>query len=157
MNETSTQPLAPQAFAQAKAHLSDLMDQAVHRHRPQLIDRHRGKEQAVLVSVADLDQLLEGFQFQPKVSVSEGEFVVRVPELDLIAGGASYEEAVQELVALAEQQAENYLDRLDFYLQTDRRGQLPWLLKVAVTPADQRSRLFTGVAADQQAEVAQPA
>jgi prevent-host-death family protein len=150
-------PLPPQAFAQAKAHLSDLMDQAVHRHRPQLIDRHRGKEQAVLVSVADLELLLEGFRFEPKVSVSEGEFVVRLPELGLIAGGATYEEALQELAELAEQQAEDYLDRLDFYMQTERRGQLPWLLKVALTPADDRPQLFSPPApAQPEAEAAQP-
>jgi prevent-host-death family protein len=158
MTETVMHPLPSQAFAQAKAHLSDLMDQAVHRHRPQLIDRHRGKEQAVLVSVADLELLLEGFRFEPRVSVSEGEFVIRLPELGLIAGGATYEHALQELAELAEQQAEDYLDRLDFYMQTERRGQLPWLLKVALTPAEHRPQLFSPPApAQPQAEAAQPA
>ncbi len=76
MAETLTHLLPQEAFAKAKAKLSDLMDQAVHDHRLQLIDRHRGKEQAVLVSVADLKLLLEGFQFHPKVSASDGEFVI---------------------------------------------------------------------------------
>lgn len=157
MGRALTSALAPQAFAQAKAQLSELMDQAVHRHRLQLIDRHRGKEQAVLVSVADLELLLEGFRFEPKVSVSEGEFVVRLPELNLVAGGATYEEAVTELVELAEQQAEEYLDRLDFYMQTERRGQLAWLLKVALTPHEERSRLFLSPAPGVEPEAAQPA
>ncbi|MBM3666930.1 MAG: type II toxin-antitoxin system prevent-host-death family antitoxin [Actinobacteria bacterium] len=155
--ERTLTPLAPQAFAQAKAQLSELMDQAVHRHRLQLIDRHRGKEQAVLVSVADLELLLEGFRFQPKVSVSDGEFVVRVPELNLVAGGDSYEDAVEELVELAEQQAAEFLDRLDFYLQTERRGQLAWLLKVALTPPEERSRLFRAPAPAPEAEAARSA
>lgn len=151
-------PLLPQeAFAQAKAKLSDLMDQAVHDHRLQLIDRHRGKEQAVLVSVADMELLLEGFQFHPKVSVSDGEFVVRLPELNLIAGGNSYEEAIDELVELAEQQAQNFLARLDFYMQTDKRAQLAWLLKVALTSPQERSRLFFAPAPEPESEVAQPA
>lgn len=137
-------PLLPQeAFAQAKARLSDLMDQAVHDHRLQLIDRHRGKEQAVLVSVDDLGMLLEGFEFHPRVSVSEGEFVFRLPELNLIAGGASYEAALDELVELAEQQAQDFLDRLDFHMQTDRRGRLGWLLRLALTAPDQRRSLFS--------------
>lgn len=157
VTEALKHPLPTQAFAQAKAHLSDLMDQAVHGHRLQLIDRHRGKEQAVLVSVADLALLLEGFRFEPKVSVSDGEFVVRLPELGLIAGGSSYEEALRELVELAEQQAEDYLDRLDFYMQTERRGQLPWLLKVALTPSDERPQLFTPTAPSQEAKAAPPA
>lgn len=139
----ATSLLAREAFARAKARLSDLMDQAVHDHRPQLIDRHRGKEQALLVSVGDLEMLLEGFEFHPKVSVSDGEFVIRLPELGLIAAGASYETALDELVELAEQQALDYLDRLDFYMQTDRRGQLGWLLKIALAPAAERRALFS--------------
>jgi prevent-host-death family protein len=157
VNEALKHLLPSQAFAQAKAHLSDLMDQAVHRHRLQLIDRHRGKEQAVLVSVADLALLLEGFRFEPKVSVSDGEFVVRLPELGLIAGGSSYEDALQELAELAEQQAEEYLDRLDFYMQTERRGQLPWVLKVALTPPDERPQLFLAPAPSQEAGADLPA
>ena len=157
MDQTLTHPLAPQPFAQAKAHLSDLMDQAVHQHRMQLIDRHRGKERAVLVSVADLGLLLEGFRFEPKVSVSDGVFVIRLPELGLVAGGSTYEEALGELVELAEQQAENFLDRLDFYMQTERRTQLAWLLKVALTPAEDRSQLFLPSPPAQEAEAAQPA
>lgn len=157
MPETSTHLLPHEQFAKAKAQLSDLMDQAVHDHRLQLIDRHRGKEQAVLVSVADLELLLEGFQFHPQVSVSGGEYVIRLPELNLIAGGAVYEDAVEELVELAEEQARNFLERLDFYMQTDRRGQLPWLLKIALTPAEERSPLFFAPAPSQEAEAAQPA
>ena len=56
---------------------------------------------------------LEDFRFEPKVSVSDGEFVIRLPELGLVAGGETYEKAVSELVELAEQQAEEYLDRLE--------------------------------------------
>ncbi|MGB7587558.1 MAG: hypothetical protein WBM00_02500 [Solirubrobacterales bacterium] len=137
-------PLMPQeAFAKARARLSDLMDQAVHNHRLQLIDRHRGKERAVLVSVDDLGMLLEGFEFHPRISASEGEFVVRLPELNLIAAGASYEDALGELIELAEQQAQNFLDHLDYYIQTDRRGQLGWLLKLALAAPEERRSLFS--------------
>jgi len=126
--------------------LSNLMDQAVYAHRPQVIDRHRGKEQAVLVSVEDLAMLLEGFSFHPRVSVSEGEFVVRLPELGLVAGGESYEAALEELIDLVGAQAEDFLDRLDFYMQTDRRGQLAYLLKFALTAPDERHSLFSSAA-----------
>ena len=143
MSEALTPVLPEEAFAQAKARFSDVMDQAVHGHRVQVIDRHRGKERAVLVSESDLGVLLESFEFQPKVSVSDGEFVIRLPELNVIAGGETYEAALAELVEIVEIQARDFFERLDFVLQTDRRGQLPWLLKFAVTPAEERIALFS--------------
>jgi len=155
MSDVATPLLAPEAFAQAKAKLSDLMDQAVHGHRMQLIDRHRGKEQAMLVSVADMGMLLEGFQFDPRVSVSEGEFVVRLSELNLIGGGESFEAALDDLVELVEAQAQDFLARLDFYMQTDRRGQLAWLLKFALTPPAERRSLFIPPAPAPEAEAPQ--
>jgi prevent-host-death family protein len=156
MSEAVTTYLEHEAFARAKARLSDLMDQAVHSHRPQLIDRHRGKEQAVLVSVEDLAMLLEGFAFHPRVTVSDGEFVVRLPELDLISGGESYEEALAELVELVGLRAEDFLERLDFYMQTDRRGQLAYLLKFALTAPEERRSLFSPAPPD-EARAPQPA
>lgn len=118
------------------------MDQAVHQHRVQLIDRHRGKEQAVLVSLADLGALLEGLEFHPRVSAVDGEFVIRLPELKQVAGGATLDEALDELVELVEDQAQDFLDRLDFYLQTDRRRELPWVLRFAITDPAERRALF---------------
>jgi prevent-host-death family protein len=157
MGDAATLILPQEAFTQAKARLSDLMDQAVHDHRVQVIDRHRGKERAVLVSVDDLGMLLEGFEFHPRVSVSEGEFVVRLPELNLIAGGASYEDALTELVELAEQQAQSFLDRLDYYMQTDRRGQLGWLLKLALTAPEERRSLLSPAPPVSEARASQTA
>lgn len=142
MPDTATPVLPSTAFAQAKARFSELMDQAVHEHRVQLIDRHRGKEQAVLVSLADLGTLLEGLEFHPRVSAADGEFVIRLPELKQVAGGATLDEALDELVELVEVQAQDFLDRLDFYLQTDRRGELPWVLKFAITGPAERRALF---------------
>jgi hypothetical protein len=153
--DLATPLLAQEAFAQAKAKLSVLMDQAVHDHRLQVIDRHRGKERAMLVSVADMGMLLEGFRFDPRVSVSEGEFVVRLPELNLIAGGESFGAALDELVELVEAQAQDFLARLDFYMQTDRRGQLAWLLKFALTPPEERRSLFIPPAPAPEAEAPQ--
>jgi Antitoxin of toxin-antitoxin, RelE / RelB, TA system len=93
----------------------------------------------------ELLAMLEGFEFQPKVGVSDGEFVVRLPELGLIAGGSSLDEALEELVELAEAYAQDYLGRLEFFRQTDRRKQLPWVARVAVTPPGARRALFTQI------------
>jgi hypothetical protein len=46
----------------------------------------------------------DALQSQARVSISDGEFVMRLPGRNLIAGGSSYEAALDELVELAEQQ-----------------------------------------------------
>jgi len=134
-------------FSEAKAKLSDLMTAVVHGHRLKAVDRHQGKELMFLVGRDELLALLEAFEFHPKVAASEGEFVVRLPELGLIAGGSSLDEALQELAELAEAYAEDYLDRLEFFKQTDRRGQYPWVVRVAATPPEARRDLFAQVPA----------
>jgi len=130
------------AFSEAKAKLSDLMTSVVHGHRPKAVGRHRGKEEMLLLGRDEMMALLESFAFRPKVSVSEGEFVVRLPEFGLIAGGESFDEAVDELVELAEEYAEQYFARLEFFRETDRRDQLPWVARLAFTPVEERRSLF---------------
>lgn len=149
--------LPEEAFAQAKARLSDVMDKAVHEHRPRVIDRHRGKERAVLLSESDLATLLESFRFRPAVSVSGGEFIVRLPELNVIAAGESYESALEELVEIVEAQAADYFERLDFMLHTERRALLPWFMKFAITPPSERAALFAPAGQDLPLEAVQPA
>jgi hypothetical protein len=46
----------------------------------------------------------DALQSKVRVSISNGEFVMRLPGPNLIAGGPSYETALDELVELAEQQ-----------------------------------------------------
>jgi predicted RNase H-like HicB family nuclease len=122
-------------FRDASARLSELMTAVVHGHRLKAVSRHRGKEEMFLVGRDELLALLEGFEFRPQVGVSEGEFVVRLPELGLVAGGSSLDEALDELGELAETYAEGYLDRFEFFRQTDRRRELPWVVRIAVTPS----------------------
>jgi Antitoxin of toxin-antitoxin, RelE / RelB, TA system len=133
-------PCSP--FAEAKTHLSEVMTDVVHHHHPQVIGRHGGREQMLLMGLDDLGAMLETFRFDPRVSVSDGEFVVRLPELNLVSGGVTYEEAIEELVELIEDYSEQFFPRLDFYMQTDRRRHLPWLLRFALTPEDSRAELF---------------
>lgn len=139
---TSATAIRCSPFAEAKTHLSEVMTDVVHRHHPQVIGRHGGREQMLLMGLDDLGAMLESFRFDPRVSVSDGEFVVRLPELNLVAGGATYEEAIQELVGLVEDYSEEFLPRLDFYTQTDRRRHLPWILRFALTPENSRAALF---------------
>lgn len=68
---------------------------------------------------------------------------MRLPELGLTAGGETFDDALDELVELAEAYAELFLERWDFYAQTDRRRHVPWVLRLALTmPSDRRALLL---------------
>ncbi len=130
------------SFSEAKAGLSDVMTDVVREHRPTLVERYRGKEAMLLLGVTDLQPLLEHFRFTTKASVSEGEFVLRQPELGLVAGGATFEDAARELEELSVVYAERFFARLSFYMQTDRARHMPWLLRIVLTPPPQRAALL---------------
>ena len=134
--------LPSKPFHQAKAQLSDVMSEVVRSHQPFLVDRNRGKELMVLMSASDLLQMLDGFPFSTQVSVSDGEFVFHLPELNLVAAAESFDEGLDELVELAEEHAQLLMGRFDFYAQTDRVTQIPWALRIALTPAEQRRELL---------------
>lgn len=134
--------LPTRGLSEAKAALSDVMSGVVHRHQPTVIERHGGKEAMLLLGLSDMEPLLSHFRFQTWASVSEGEFVLRQPELNIVAGGETFEQAASELEELAVAYAERYFERLDFYAQTDRAEQMPWLLRLILTPAADRRALL---------------
>jgi hypothetical protein len=139
---TDTYLLPTKHFADAKSHFSDVMTEVVHRHHPLLIDRHRGKEHAVLFGAEEMRAMLAAFRFDTQTIHEAGEWTLISPELNLTAGGASFDEALDELTELAAEYAATYFERFEFYRQTDRRSQLPWVTRLAVTPEDQRRDLF---------------
>jgi hypothetical protein len=139
---TTAQLVATHSFSQAKAHLSDVMSEVVRQHHPTVIERNHGKEMMLLLPMDDLQQLLGSFNFSTLASVSDGEFVLRLPELNLIAGGETFEDAVDELESLAVAYAQQFFSRPDFYMQTDRAVHMPYLLRLAVTPPEERRALL---------------
>ena len=66
-------------FSQAKAELSELMNQVVREHRPTVIERRR--EAMVALSLDDLRSLLEAFRFEPRVVVGRKEVVASLDEM----------------------------------------------------------------------------
>ncbi len=120
------------------------MSGVVHDHQPMVIERHGGKEAMLLLGLSDIGPLLEHFSFHTRSSVSDGEFVLRQAELNLLAGGETFEQAAVELEDLAVSYAERYFERLHFYAQTDRAEQMPWLLRLLLTPEDGRRALLIG-------------
>jgi hypothetical protein len=136
--------LPTRGLSEAKAALSEVMSGVVHDHRPIVIERHGGREAMLLLGLSDMGPLLDHFRFHTATSVSEGEFVLRQSELNLVAGGATFEQAAAELEDLAVAYAERYFERLSFYAQTDRAEQMPWLLRLILTPEDERRALIVG-------------
>lgn len=138
----SMDALPSKPFHQAKAQLSDVMSDVVRRHRPFVVDRNRGKELMILMAADDFRRLLDHFRFSTQVSVSDGEFIFRVPELNLTAEGDTYDEGLDELVDVVATYAQLLMERCDFYAQTDRAEHIPWALRVALTPAEARRELL---------------
>ncbi len=120
------------------------MSGVVHDHQPTVIERHGGKEAMLLLGLSDMGPLLGHFAFHTLSSVSDGEFVLRQSELNLLAGGETFEQAAAELEELAVAYAKRYFERLNFYAQTDRAQQMPWLLRLILTPEDDRRALLIG-------------
>jgi hypothetical protein len=89
-------------------------------------------------------RILDHFDFHTLSSVSDGEFVLRQSELNLVAGGETFEHAALELEELVLAYAERYFERLHFYAQTDRAEQMPWLLRLILTPEADRRALLIG-------------
>jgi Antitoxin of toxin-antitoxin, RelE / RelB, TA system len=143
--DMSAEAFSTWSFSEAKAGLSDVMSGVVREHRPTVVERHRGKEAMLLLGLTDLKPLLDHFRFTTKASVSEGEFVLRQPELGLVAGGETFEDAVGELEELVVAYAEQFFARLGFYMQTDRATHMPWLLRIALTPREEHAALLMPV------------
>jgi len=120
------------------------MSGVVHDHQPMVIERHGGKEAMLLLGLSDMGPLLGHFSFHTVSSVSDGEFVLHQAELNLVAGGDTFEQAAVELEDLAVTYAERYFERLAFYAQTDRAEQMPWLLRLILTPDAERRALLIG-------------
>ena len=136
-------PVLPhRSVSEAKAKLSDVMTEVVHRHQPVVVDRHRGKEAMVLFGVDSLRPMLDRFKFDTQTRFEDGEWTLFSPELNLLAGAESFDGALDELVELAEQYATDFFARQVFYMQTDRAEHMPWLLRLALTDHDARRDLF---------------
>lgn len=129
-------------FSEAKARLSELMNEVVHRHRPQLVERHGGKETMALLPIDDLALLLQPFHFEVEMSVAKGETTAVLHRFDLIGTGKTAEEALDALLDVLRDYAQVFIERWDFYRHTDRAQLLPQVLRFALTPADRQRDLL---------------
>ncbi len=136
----AVEPIPTRLFSQAKAELSALMDQVVREHRPAVIQRRR--EAMVALSLADMRQLLAGFRFDPRVSVGRRQTTATLEDLGLVGAGRDVDGAIDDLLEEMRAYAADFVARYSFYMQTDRRAHAPYVLRFALTPADQQRELL---------------
>jgi Antitoxin of toxin-antitoxin, RelE / RelB, TA system len=145
-----TELLLPERqFSKAKSELSDVMDEVVHEHRPQVV-RRKGKELMLLVRPDDARRWLDTFRLHLRVVLDEGEVTVVADPLGVLGFGESLDTALDDLLKEIRAYTKRFFERQQFYAQTDAVRHEPWLARFALTHPDDHRDLL---AADMEAEL----
>ncbi len=140
-----TQVITTHQFTEAKAGLSDLMTDVIRHQRPTLIDRHGGKENMLLLPQALLGLLVADHEFSTRATREGDEWLLFCPELNIAAAGETFDEALDDLTESAEAYARDFINRMAFFLETDRAAHLPWIMRLAAcSDEDERRDLLAG-------------
>lgn len=123
----------------ARQHMKDLLDLAVHEHRPVQIERG-GRERVVVLGADEVEELLAGYEFHPEVLFETQGVSIWLPELEVYGTGADFEEARDDLVTEVEDYVRDYLADLRRYRSApNRAGHYPYVLRTFV--AERAGRL----------------
>jgi Antitoxin of toxin-antitoxin, RelE / RelB, TA system len=129
-------------FSRAKAGLSEVMTEVVHRHHAKVIDRNSGRERALLIGEELAEDALAGYRFAPEIIADEGEVTARLAEFGLLGFGETVDEAMSDLVHELDGYADRFLADYGFYRRTKRAHHLPYLLRFKVTAPERRLDLL---------------
>lgn len=79
------------------------------------------------------------------IEPSEGVFVASCPELDLATEGATPEKALEDLIEMAADYAEQYIEELELFSKSpNRSGHLPYIMAIREKGSKEKVReLFT--------------
>lgn len=137
-----TERLPARRISDAKDHLSEVMNEVVRQRKPQLIERNDWDEVMALIGIDELRHMLAPFSFEPRVSYGD-EVVMTLDRLGLVSSGDSLEAAAVAMVSDLRRYATDFLARYDYLRHTSQSGNLPWVYRFLVTPAEaQRALLF---------------
>jgi hypothetical protein len=131
-------------FSPAKSHLSDVMTQVFHGHQPQLISRHRGKEQMLLVRPDDLVAMLGDHQIEVEAVYDAEDVTVTVPAMGLVGFGETLDEAVDDLLLELRAYVGRFFREPGRYLATGRAEHAGALLRFALAEPDEQRRMLSG-------------
>jgi hypothetical protein len=147
----SEQLLPEQQFAAAKAQLSNLMNEVVHQHRPQMVRRNTN-ELMLLVRPEDACRWLDTFRLQLRAVLDEGEVTILADPLGLSGFGDSLDSALDDLLGEIRAYTQRFFDHPQFYAETEAGQHEPWLARFALThPDDHRSLLEADMEAEAKA------
>lgn len=121
-------------FSQAKARLSSVMDDVVHRDRLTAIRRERGGDEVMyLLPRQLLDAALGAVTFSVDYLPDEEGIGLWLNDLDIGAHGADAAEARARLLGEVRAYVTNFLGQLPVYLTwPDRARLVPQVLRLAV-------------------------
>ncbi|MHB8632300.1 MAG: type II toxin-antitoxin system Phd/YefM family antitoxin [Candidatus Limnocylindria bacterium] len=128
------------SVAEAKTWLPKYLDLA-RAHELQIVTRH-DRDEVALVSLEDFRELLRDHKFETDVAIHTDEATVTLPQFRIIGIGSTVDEATEDALAKLREYAPQYLKRLDFYKETDRRDLYPLVMRFLATPEDEQLELL---------------
>lgn len=81
-------------------------------------------------------------EFQTDVAIHPDEATVTLPQFRIIGIGSTVDEATEDALAKLREYAAQYVSRLDFYKETDRRDLYPLVARFLATPEDEQLGLL---------------
>ena len=138
-------------FSQAKARLSEVMDDVVHRERVKVVRRERaGSEVMYLLPQEVLQAIVDAARVEVDYIPDDEGIGLWVNGLEIGAHGADVEDARRNLLREVRAYVANFLGQLSIYLTwPDRATLLSRVLRLAVARSDEElARLLFGPAGD---------
>jgi len=125
-------------FTNARKTLTDIYDNVWHRYLPVIIKRHQNEE--VLLLRRELQQdILKAYLLKPEIlPEKDGSVTVALNEIDIAVNATSLGEALDELVKEMKIYAQDYLDRLQLFLNApNRKTHFPYVMRILLCDSDQ--------------------
>ncbi|MCG9968980.1 exoribonuclease R [Pelotomaculum terephthalicicum JT] len=124
-------------FTNARKTLTEIYDNVWHRYLPVIINRRQNEE--VLLLRRELQQdILKAYLLKPEILPEEdGSLTVALNEIDIAVNATNLGEAVDELVKEMMIYAQDYLDRLQLFLNApNRKTHFPYIMRILLCDSE---------------------
>jgi len=125
-------------FTNARKTFTDIYDNVWHRYLPVIINRHQNEE--VLLLRRELQQdILKAYHLKPEIlPEKDGSVTVALNEIDIAVNATSLDGTLDELVKEMKIYAQDYLDRLQLFLNApNRKTHFPYVMRILLCDSDQ--------------------
>ncbi len=131
-------------FSPAKSQLSELMNQVFHRHALQLISRHGGKEQMLLVRPDDLLVMLGDQEIDVEAAYDPGSVTLSAPAMGVLGFGDTLDDAIGDLLVELRAYATRFFHDPARYWASGRGNHAGALLRFALSDEATQRAMLTG-------------